>query len=156
MSDARWIEVEADFASAIRYFRLAVEHYEVGGFDSTDPRLRFRAEAAVQMAIQSGYTSLESGMERVLELLGEAKPVGSSYHADLVRRLSRSLPGDRPALFDDKLFAQIDELRRFRHVVRHNYDNFNFAAAQSGIEAAASAGEALGPALLRFREILGG
>ena len=44
------------------------------------------------------------------------------WHMELIRRLSIEIPGVRPALFSAKLAADLQELRGFRHVVRHAYD----------------------------------
>ncbi len=41
---------------------------------------------------------------------------------ELMRRLSIEIPGVRPALFSSELVSDLQELRGFRHVVRHAYD----------------------------------
>ena len=40
----------------------------------------------------------------------------------LIRRLSITIPGVRPAVFGPDLVSDLQELRGFRHVVRHAYD----------------------------------
>jgi len=44
------------------------------------------------------------------------------WHMELIRRLSIEIPGVRPALFSPELVSDLQELRGFRHVVRHAYD----------------------------------
>ena len=44
------------------------------------------------------------------------------WHMELIRRLSIEIPNVRPALFPDQLTSDLQELRGFRHVVRHAYD----------------------------------
>ena len=44
------------------------------------------------------------------------------WHMELIRRLSIDIPGVRPALFSGDLISDLQELRGFRHVVRHAYD----------------------------------
>ena len=44
------------------------------------------------------------------------------WHLELIRRLSIEIPGVRPALFPAELVPDLQELRGFRHVVRHAYD----------------------------------
>ena len=44
------------------------------------------------------------------------------WHMELLRRLSLTIPGIRPAFLDTTLLADLNELRSFRHVVRHAYD----------------------------------
>lgn len=111
MSDARWIEVLDDADWAVTHFARAVEIDRVGGFEG-DGLEAYKARMALLQAMQSGYTSLEGSRERILQILGEEKPVGAAYHADLVRRVSRDLPGERPALLDPELARAVDEARR--------------------------------------------
>lgn len=44
------------------------------------------------------------------------------WHMELIRRLSIEIPSVRPALFSADLVSDLQELRGFRHVVRHAYD----------------------------------
>jgi hypothetical protein len=44
------------------------------------------------------------------------------WHMELIRRLSIEIPGVRPPLFSAELLADLQELRAFRHVVRHAYN----------------------------------
>ena len=75
MSDARWADVEADIASAIRHFGNAVELYCEGGFEGDDLS-SYRASMALMHAMQSGHTSAEAGLMRILQTLGEEHPTG--------------------------------------------------------------------------------
>ena len=43
------------------------------------------------------------------------------YHKELLRRLSLSIEGVRPALISEKTYKLLDELRAFRHFFRHAY-----------------------------------
>jgi hypothetical protein len=45
----------------------------------------------------------------------------SSWHAQLVERMTLAIPGIRPALFDRAFSQRIDELRRFRQAFRNLY-----------------------------------
>lgn len=45
----------------------------------------------------------------------------SRYHADMIRRMQLELQGIRPALLSAETAADLDELRRFRHLFRHAY-----------------------------------
>lgn len=45
-----------------------------------------------------------------------------SWHMELIRRLSIDIPGVRPPLFSSELVSDLQELRGFRHVIRHAYD----------------------------------
>ena len=44
------------------------------------------------------------------------------WHADLIRRMTISISGVRPALFPQELAQELHELRMFRHVFNHAYD----------------------------------
>jgi hypothetical protein len=153
MSDARWIEVESDFARAVEHFGHFVALYAAGGFDS--PGLDgYRARMAFMHAMMAAHTSLESGLLRILEMLGEEKPVGASWHADLIRRAARDLPGHRPAILPPEAARAADETRRFRHVATRAYDSFDHVDAAKSVSAARVLSAALPVALRRFREAM--
>ncbi|MDQ3702189.1 MAG: antitoxin, partial [Chloroflexota bacterium] len=66
-----------------------------------------------------------SGVERLLELIArhvdQAVPGGDAWHRELLYQMAREVPGVRPAVFGAERAAALDDLRRFRHVVRHLY-----------------------------------
>lgn len=151
MSDARWIEVNADMASAAKHFARAVEIFAAGDLEGED-LASYKNRMALLQAMQSGYTSMEAGLERILAILGEEKPVDSgAYHADLVRRVSRPIPDVRPAILPPDLARAIDETRRFRHVARKSYDDFSPTRADPAVAAAGVVRDALEPAIAAFR-----
>ncbi len=135
MSDARWIEVRADVAAAVRHFRSATALWQAGGFE--DEGLdAYRAEMALMHALQSAHTSLESCLVRILAILGEERPVGFDWHADIIRRVSIPIAGKRPAIFGAAIAAAANETRKFRHRATHNYDSFEIQHVSSTIAAA--------------------
>jgi len=153
MSDARWFEVEADVEAAIRHFRQSVELYRKGGFD--EPGLDgYQAEMALMHALQSAHTSLEGGFLRILEMLGEERPVGENWHADLINRVAAVLPGKRPAIISTRIAEAATETRRFRHRAAHNYDSFQVKEVSRTIEAAATLASGLEADILAFRNII--
>ena len=153
MSDARWFEVEANVDAAIRHFRQSVELYRKGGFDA--PGLDgYQAEMALMHALQSAHTSLEAGFLRILEMLGEERPVGENWHADLISRVAAALPGRRPAIITTQIAEAATETRRFRHRATHNYDSFRVGEVSRTIEAAAALAGGLEADILAFRNII--
>jgi hypothetical protein len=54
VSDARWIEIEADFSAAQRHFAQAVALFDLGGFAET-ALAGYRARMAFQHAMQSAH-----------------------------------------------------------------------------------------------------
>jgi len=163
MTDARWVEVEDDVRSACRHFRMAARLYDAGGFgdpDVEDEDLEeedldaYRARMALQHAMQSAHTSLEGGLKRILEILGEELPSGPQSHADLVRRVSRplALAGlERDAILTPEIERDVNETRRFRHRAMHDYDNFEPDRASPSIDAARRLQADLLPCIETFR-----
>jgi len=146
MNDARWTDVAADFAVATEHFRNAVALYESGGFDA--PGLdAYRARMAFMHAMQAAHTSLEGGLVRVMETIGEERPLGERWHADLIRRAGMERPGVRPAILDPELAAAADETRRFRNRAMRAYDSFDPAPAKPAVDAAQTLADGLTIAL---------
>jgi uncharacterized protein YutE (UPF0331/DUF86 family) len=153
VSDARWFEVDADIGAATRHFALSVDLYRKGGFETSGLEL-YQAEMALMHAIQSAHTSLEGGLLRILEMLGEERPVGGNWHGDLIKRVASALPGKRPAILDARLAAAADETRRFRHRAVHNYDTFRVREARRTIKAAELLAKELPAAILAFKQTI--
>ena len=98
----------------------------------------------------AAHTSLDSGLTRILELVGEEKPIGEQWHADLLRRARLAYPGVRPAILDQYLGSAADRTRRFRHVTMRGYDSFDPEDAKPAVEAARKLADGLPAALQRF------
>lgn len=155
MRDARWIEVDASVASATKHFARAVELYEAGEFEGDDLPA-YRNRMALLHAMESGYSSLEAALERVLAIIDEERPADSrSYHVDLVKRVRMALPGARPAIVTGSLADAIDEARRFRHVARKSYDDFDPKRAEPALAAAAVVRDEFAAAIDAFENAIG-
>lgn len=153
MSDARWIETDDDFVNAVDHFSKATELFARGGFDA--PGLDgYAARMAFLHSMQSAHTSLESGLNRILAILGEERPVGDSWHEDLIRRISREIQGKRPAIFDAETARFADETRRFRHIAAKSYNNFRPQEAVEAVAAAHALTARIVPAFIRFRAVI--
>lgn len=137
MSDARWLDVEADITSAARHFRYSCSLYDAGGFEEPDLD-GYRAQMAVMHAMQSAHTSVEAGLLRLLKLLDEEAPQGDDWHRMLIERLRRPVNGDRerPAVLSHAVAKDLHETRRFRHLVAHSYGDFDVVRAEPSIRAA--------------------
>ena len=150
MSDARWFEVDADIAAAIGHFEKSVALYDKGGFD--DPGINgYQAEMALMHALQSAHTSLEAGLVRIMEILGEERPVGEAWHSDLIRRAGAALPGRRPPIFGTAIARAANETRRFHHRATHNYDSFEVQETSGTIEAAKTLAQGLAAEVAAFK-----
>ena len=108
MSDARWAEVEEDVAAAAGHLARSVELFGAGGF-AGEGLEAYKARMAFMHSMQSGHTSLESALVRIMDLLGEEPPTGRDWHADLIRRDYRGRPRN-PALPSCR-HAQLRHLR---------------------------------------------
>ena len=66
-----------------------------------------------------------AGFERIFTQIAEAVdgdlPRGENWHELLFLQMTREIPGIRPAVISTETGRLLDELRRFRHVVRNVY-----------------------------------
>lgn len=69
--------------------------------------------------------SFYSGLERIFELIARGidlhVPDGENWHLDLLSQMASDMPDVRPAIISQKCARQLDEYRRFRHLVRNIY-----------------------------------
>jgi hypothetical protein len=150
VSDARWIEIDKAIASAVGNFAQGVEFSHHQGFQ-TDDLIGSALRMGFMHAIQAGHTSMESALLRVLDLLGEARPSGESWHADLIGRVAQALAG-RPAILPPDLAAAADETRRFPNRATRAYDNFDPTKIAPTIDAADGLARRLPSAIATFRQ----
>ncbi|MEL4897949.1 hypothetical protein P9B04_21235 [Crocosphaera sp. Alani8] len=59
--------------------------------------------------------------ERVAVTLDESLPKGENWHEQLLRQMADTGGNNRPPLWQGSLLLELDEYRKFRHLVRHNY-----------------------------------
>jgi hypothetical protein len=64
-----------------------------------------------------------SGLERLFELISRhvdlIRPVGETWHRDLLQQMAREVPDLRPAVISKQNALALDEFRRFRHLIHH-------------------------------------
>jgi hypothetical protein len=82
-------------------------------------------EPAYLDSVALNLHGLYSGIERLFELIarhvdGKA-PDGATWHRDLLYSMTTELETIRPAVIAKSTAIQLDELRRFRHLVRNVY-----------------------------------
>jgi hypothetical protein len=92
-------------------------------FDTDNAAMRWSAVTTVASAIHNIYNGIEDVMKVVCREVDDYVPGGSSSHQAILDQVSTSRKGVRPALIDDSLQVDLEELRAFRHVVNHNYAN---------------------------------
>jgi hypothetical protein len=93
--------------------RLARERFGAG-----------RAEQLEACAYQLArlYNAVEHVAVRVARAFENNIDDDQGWHMELLRRLSIEITGIRPALWSGDVTLDLQELRAFRHVVRHAYD----------------------------------
>ena len=68
---------------------------------------------------------LYSGLERLFELtaryVDKSSPSGVTWHRELLHQMGQDIEHARPAVLSQTSIDGLDQLRRFRHVVRHAY-----------------------------------
>jgi hypothetical protein len=153
-ADPRWTVLARFRNAAVRDLSLAVRLWDsraeaaARGGDAAA-----MLEKAVQKALQDGYASFEKAAEHVLDLAQEPKPEGRRWHENLLTMVTAPT-ARRPALAPG-LSDALDELRRFRHVAVHAYDNFRLERAAPAIDAARQVAAELPGAFEAFGRELG-
>ncbi len=106
---------------------------------------------ALMHAAQSGYTSLETAILRVMKILDEEPPSGPDWHAQLIARAARPLPGRRREIISLEMERSARKLRGFRHWAMHGYDTpFHAEDAADAIKAGRSLADLVEPAFEQF------
>jgi ribonuclease HepT-like protein len=152
MSDTDWIEIDRAVGSSIGNFERGLQFAGHPAFRADDV-----IGAALRMgfmhAIQAGHTSLENALLRILDLIGETRPRGEAWHADLVSRAAQAVAG-RPAILSPGLASSVDETRRFRNRATRAYDNFDVGRIGPTIDAARDLVQNLAAAIAGFRQAI--
>jgi hypothetical protein len=77
--------------------------------------------ASLADGISAVYTGIEAMLDAVGGEIDEYTPRGDASHAALVDGMAVEVNGVRPAVLGEATRALMHELRRFRHVARHQY-----------------------------------
>jgi hypothetical protein len=155
MSDARWLDIDDDIASVVKHFGNAVAIFHEGGFDAGSLE-GHKAGMALMHAMQSGHTSAEAALRRILSILGEEQPSANDWRVKLIDRLAKKVTGAyaRPALLSSDMARDLHETRRFRHRATHSYSEFEASLALQAILAAERLAASVPSALGSFRRIV--
>jgi ribonuclease HepT-like protein len=77
--------------------------------------------ALVALSLDHAYQAFETMLLRIERALGLPERTGSDWHRDLLAHAATALAGLRPAVIPADAEVDWDELRRFRHFLRHAY-----------------------------------
>lgn len=105
-------EVERDWEMVLKQLERA---------RSVDPGAGPPEAALVALSLDHAYQAFENVLVRVERALGLAPRGGAEWHRALLADAALDIPDLRPALFSPELEVDWDELRRFRHFLRHAY-----------------------------------
>ncbi|WP_404385224.1 hypothetical protein [Caenispirillum salinarum] len=153
---ALWTDVRRDLELADRSCGRAFRRAATLHDDPTlDEHLRPDLELAVSKLIHDTYCALKSVLERLIVVSDGSLPTGRDYHAEPIRRAATAIDGERPTIITRETARDLQELRAFRHVVRHVYDDFDYSRAEPNVAVAARCTAAVTREVEAFCEAVG-
>jgi hypothetical protein len=105
-------EMERDWEMVVAQLALA---------RTVEPSAGAPEAALVALSLDHAYQAFENVLVRLERALGLPARTGSDWHLSLLADAVLSVAGLRPALFPAEVERDWDELRRFRHFLRHAY-----------------------------------
>jgi len=109
----------------------------------------------VALNLHGFYSGFERIFTHIAETIDDNLPRGENWHELLLKQMMSEVPGIRPAVISAETGRLLDELRRFRHVVRNVYThNFNPENIRKLIGYASDAFERLKAELTAFMKFL--
>jgi len=91
----------------------------------------------VALNLHGFYSELERIFEIIAINVDGIKPVGESWHQELLKKMAEEISEIRPAVISNSSFKRLNDYRGFRHVVRNIYTfNFDPAKMQKLVEGA--------------------
>ena len=93
-------------------------------YDRIDERERVPGPAGLEslaLQLHNLYSAAEGLFKMVAGAFENNVDAGAGFRTPLLRRMSVAVPGVRPAAVSAETLPPLDNLRRFRHVVRHAY-----------------------------------
>jgi hypothetical protein len=125
--------------NAILVERIAAELFQVQGAVAQAQRLltkisqvedediREAIVAVIALMMQSFYTGAERISYEIAKVIDQDVPTGNDWRRQLLEQMCVAIPTVRPAVISESTLVNLNELRRFRHVVRSNY-SYNLRA----------------------------
>lgn len=84
---------------------------------------------AVALNLHGFYSGLERLFELIAKHVDQGLPNGEAWHRDLLYQMAREVADVRPSVISEQTIKSLDELRRFRHLVRNVY-TFNLVPSR--------------------------
>jgi uncharacterized protein YutE (UPF0331/DUF86 family) len=76
---------------------------------------------SIALNLHGVYTGIERIFEVIAKKIDQRFPRGDKWHRDLLEQMSVDIPNVRKAVITEETRLILDELRRFRHLVRSAY-----------------------------------
>lgn len=76
---------------------------------------------AIALSLHDFYTGLELIFSKIATVVDANIPAGREWHRDLLIQMGLELSATRPSVLSQKILENLDEYRRFRHVLRNVY-----------------------------------
>ncbi|MCA2939427.1 MAG: hypothetical protein IM319_09745 [Microcystis sp. M113S1] len=76
---------------------------------------------SIALNLHGVYTGIERIFEVIAKKIDQRFPTGDKWHRDLLEQMSVDIPKVRKAVITEETRVILDELRRFRHLVRSAY-----------------------------------
>lgn len=77
--------------------------------------------SGLALHLHSFYTGAERIFYDIARDIDSEVPTGSDWHRQLLEQMAVEIPEARPPVLAEQTRLELDEFRRFRHVVRSNY-----------------------------------
>ena len=114
--EARVAQLRVDLT---RDWDMVCQHLEHAG--SVEPSANRASAALVALSLDHAYQAMETLLVRIERALGLAERTGSGWHRAILADAVQPLPGVRGPVLPAPSERDWDELRRFRHFLRHAY-----------------------------------
>jgi len=109
----------------------------------------------VALNLHGFYSELERIFEIIAINVDGIKPVGESWHQELLKKMAEEISEIRPAVISNSSFKRLNDYRGFRHVVRNIYTfNFDPTKMQKLVEGAPELFRQVRDELLAFAEFM--
>jgi len=86
-----------------------------------NPNLKNGLISGIALHLHSFYTGAERVFYAISRDIEDGVPTGADWHRQLLDQMAITMPEVRPPVIRPATQVQLDEFRRFRHVVRSNY-----------------------------------
>lgn len=120
MSDNQYLALQERLNDELTALERSASFLETA-LERAKPRLEDYDIRALASYINAIYRRCERISERVAVTFDGGLPQGESWHRAFLRQLAEAGGDERPPLWTDSLVLDLDEYRKFRHVVHHKY-----------------------------------